>query len=83
MTCKIEQDAFGRDVIWCEVDGRKTALPADQILVRMSDGNVFTAPLMLRGLSRLGPPDVEMVKHFVKEKGIHEPNVFSGDTPDA
>ena len=81
MTCKIEQDAFGRTVIWSEVDGRPTALPADQILVRASDGHVFTAPVGLRGLSRLGPPDVEMIQHFFHEKGLAEPDIFSGDTP--
>ncbi len=81
MTCKIEPDAFGRDTIWCEVDGRPTALPADQILVRASDGNVFTAALGLRGLSRLSPHDVEMVEHFLKERGAAEPVVFAGDTP--
>ena len=82
MTFKIERDAFGRDVIWTEVDGRPTALPADQILVRASDGHCFTAPVGLRGLSRLGPPDVEMIKHFFHEKGLAEPVVFAGDTPD-
>ena len=82
MTCKIEQDAFGRDTIWCEVDGRRTALPADQILVRASDGHVFTAPVGLRGLSRLGPPDVEMIEFFRRERGLAKPVIFAGDTPD-
>ncbi len=82
MTCKIDTDAFGRDTIWTEVDGRKTALPADQILVRASDGHCFTAPVGLRGLSRLGPADVEMIEHYRHEKGIPEPVIFAGDTPD-
>ena len=82
MNCKIDTDAFGRDIIWGEVDGRRTALPADQILVRASDGHCFTAPVGLRGLSRLGPADVEMIEHYRHEKGIPEPVVFSGDTPD-
>ena len=81
MTCKIDTDAFGRDVIWCEVDGRPTALPAEQILVRASDGHVFTAPVGLRGLSRLSAHDVEMIEHYRDEKGMPEPVVFAGDTP--
>ncbi len=81
MTFKIEPDAFGRDVIWTEVDGRPTALPADQILTRASDGHCFTAPVGLRGLSRLGPPDVEMIEFFRRERGLAEPVVFAGDTP--
>ncbi len=81
MTCKIEPDAYGKDVIWTEVDGRATALPAEQILVRASDGHVFTAPVGLRGLSRLSPHDVEMVEHYRHEKGMCEPVVFAGDTP--
>ena len=82
MTCKIDTDAFGRDVIWTEVDGRKTALPADQILIRASDGHVFTAPVGLRGLSRLSLHDVEMIEHYRHEKGLCEPVVFAGATPD-
>ena len=81
MTIKIEPDAFGKDVIWTEVDGRATALPAEQILVRASDGHVFRAPVGLRGLSRLSPHDVEMVMHYRHEKGMCEPVVFAGDTP--
>ncbi len=81
MTCKIEPDAFGRDTIWTEVDGRPTALPADQILVRASDGHCFTAPVGLRGLLRLGPADVEMIEFFRREKGMCEAVVFAGDTP--
>ncbi len=79
MTIKIEPDAYGKDVIWCEVDGRATALPADQILVRASDGHVFRAPVGLRGLSRLAPHDVEMAKHFLAEKGMPKPDIFAGD----
>ena len=82
MTLRIEPDAYGKDVIWCEVDGRPTALPAEQILVRASDGHVFTAPVGLRGLSRLSPHDVEMVEHYRHEKGMSEPVVFAGDLPD-
>ncbi len=82
MTCKIEPDAFGRDVISCEVDGRKTALPADQILIRASDGHVFTASAGLRGLSRLSTHDVEMIEYYRHEKGLCEPVVFAGYAPD-
>ena len=82
MTCRIEPDAYGKDVIWCEVDGRPTALPADHILIRASDGHVFTAPVGLRGLSRLSPADVEMVEHYRHEQGMSEPVVFAGDLPD-
>ena len=80
MTCKIESDAFGKDVIWTEVNGRKTALPAEHIYVRASDGACFTAPINLRGLSRLSPADVEMIEHYRHEKGMCEPVVFAGDT---
>ncbi len=80
MTCKIESDTFGKDVIWCEVDGRPTALPADHIMIRASDGHVFTAPVGLRGLARLSPADVEMVEHWLHEKGVDlKPDIFAGD----
>ena len=81
MTCRIEKDGVGQDVIWCEVDGRPTALPAEHILIRASDGHVFTAPVGLRGLARLSPADVEMVEHYRHERGMCEPVVFAGDTP--
>ena len=81
MTIKIESDAFGKDIIWTEVDGRPTALPAEQILVRASDGHVFTAPVGLRGLSRLSAHDVEMVEHFRDERGLCEAVIFAGYTP--
>ena len=81
MTIRIESDAYGKDIIWTEVGGRPTALPADHVLIRASDGHVFTAPIGLRGLSRLSPHGVEMVEHFLKERGLAEPNVFAGDTP--
>ena len=81
MTIKIEPDARGRDTIWCEVDGRPTPLPADHVLIRASDGHVFTAPIGLRGLSRLSPHDVEMIEFFRREKGLAEPVIFAGDTP--
>jgi len=33
------------------------------------------------GLSRLGPAEAEMVEHWLREAGgLHEPNVFAGDT---
>ncbi len=81
MTIRIEPDAYGKDIIWCEVDGRPTALPTDHILIRASDGHVFTAPVGLRGLARLAPYDVEMVEFYRHEKGMCEPVVFAGDAP--
>ncbi len=34
------------------------------------------------GLSRLAPAEAEMVEHWLREAGgVHEPNVFEGDTP--
>ncbi len=80
MTIKIEPDIYGKDIIWCEVDGRPTALPTDHILIRASDGHVFTAPVGLHGLARLAPHDVEMVEYWLRERGVEiGPNVFAGD----
>ena len=79
MTIKIEPDTYGKDIIWCEVDGRPTALPAEHILIRASDGHVFAAPVGLRGLARLAPHDVGMVEYWLAERGMPEPVVFAGD----
>ncbi len=36
----------------------------------------------MRGLSRLGEAEVEMVEYYLREAGdVSEPDVFAGDTP--
>ena len=80
MTIKIVPDAYGKDILWTEVDGRPTALPADHILIRASDGHVFKAPTGLKGLFRLAQHDVEMVEYWLRERGAEiEPKIFAGD----
>jgi hypothetical protein len=84
MTCWIETDSHGRECIFCDsaavgADVRRQALNADTVLIRASDGHVFTAPLGLSGLSRLSHADVEMVEHWLRERDMPSPNIFAGD----
>ena len=82
MTVRIEKDNHGRDVIWSEVGGKAVPLPAEHILVRLSDGHIFITSAGLPGLNPLRPHEPEMVKHWLREKGAEiAPNVFAGDTP--
>lgn len=77
MTIEIKTDANGNEVIILTEPHR--GLHTDHIYVRACDGAVFTAPPGL--LSRLGAPEVEMVKYYLDQNdGPCPPNVFEGDT---
>ena len=81
MTCWIEEDQFGRDTIFCNsaevgADVRKQALHADCLYIRASDGRAFTYG---KPLSNLAPHDAEMAKHFMDEKGMPTPDIFTGE----
>ena len=85
MTCWIEKDGDGRDCIYCNsaevgADVRTQALHADTLFIRASDGQFFTGPQDLVGMSRLAPHDVEMAKHLMAERGMPAPNIFSGES---
>ena len=83
---KLKTDARGCATIVLSDEARfgrrPRGLGVDNILVRASDGAVFTARPNLPGLSRLGAPEVEMVEFYLREvDGPRAPNVFAGDTP--
>lgn len=85
MSCWIEKTPDGKDCIFCDsadvgCDNQTQALPAEQILIRASDGHVFKAPPGLKGLFRLAPHDVAMVEYWLRERGVEiGPNIFAGD----
>ena len=88
MTIKIETDANGCTMIILSDPARFGARPrglaVNNILIRASDGAVFTARPDLPGLSRLGAPEVEMVEFYLRETGklTNRPlDIFAGDTP--
>ncbi len=67
-----DEERFGR---------RPRGLAVNNILIRASDGAVFTARPDLPGLSRLGAPEAEMVEYYLdNEGGPRAPNVFAGDS---
>ncbi len=76
MTVWMDKTANGRDCLRNDASGRTKALPADCILVRMSDGAVTIAEP--EKLPCLSPAQAEMVKYFLAEKGMAEPDVFAG-----
>ena len=81
MTCWIEKDGDGRDCIYCNsaevgADVRTQALHADSLFIRVSDGQFFIAG---EPLPRLAPHDVEMAKHFLAERGMPAPDIFTGE----
>ena len=86
MTCRIETDAQGRETIVTDsADNAGTnskitgqGLPADSVFIRLSDGACFTKT---PPLNRLSPAEVDMVNHFIEEKGAPQPDVFAGDPP--
>ncbi len=85
MTIKIETDPKGHTTIILTDEARfgrrPRGLAADNILIRASDGAVFTARPNLPGLSRLGAPEVEMVEFYLREvDGPRAPNIFAGDS---
>ena len=83
MTVWIEKNKFDTDILRTDsaelgCERHPKALPADHILIRASDGHVFTAPPRVP-LARLSAPQAEMVKHFLDKKGMPEPDVFMGE----
>ena len=86
MTITIKTDNHGKDVIWSEVGGKTVPLPVENLFVRLADGHVFNlgggAP-GTRGanLSRLRPHEPEMVDHWLSNKDLPEPDIFSGEPP--
>ena len=84
MALRIETDAYGRDVIWSEVGGKKVPLEVDSLFVRAVNGHIFTSAAPgVRGsmLSRLSPHEVEMVEFWLDKQGVHELNIFDGEPP--
>ena len=83
MTVRIETDPIGRDVIWSEVGGKAVRLPVENILIRASDGHVFTTPpgsYRWTVLERLRPHEVAMVEFWLREKAVEiAPNIFAGE----
>ena len=90
MTVRIETDALGQETIVTDSADNaglnskitKQGLPTDQVYMRLSDGQVFTAvigSLGPDGPTRLSPAEVDMVQHYLREKGAPEPDVFAGD----
>ncbi len=82
----IETDPRGHEMILLVDEAKygasKKCLPVQNILVNASTGQFFHAPPSLTGLSRLAPAEAAMVEHWLREAGgVHEPNVFAGDTP--
>ena len=83
MTVWITKNKFGTDILRNDSEELGCArhprsLPADHILIRASDGHVFTAPPKVP-LARLSAPQAEMVKHFLDKNGMPEPVIFSGE----
>ena len=63
---------------------RPRGLAVNNILIRASDGAVFTARPNLPGLERLSAPEVEMVEFYLREtdKLTNRPlDIFVGDPP--
>ena len=81
MTCRIETDGTGQECVMIDrEDGRTQALATNNVFVRLADGHVFTGPTDLRGLSRLSQLEVEMVHHWLRERGAEiGPDIFAGD----
>lgn len=76
MTVWIDTTRDGRDCLRNDADGKTKSLPADCILVRMSDGAVtICEPTALPALSAA---QCEMIEHFLAERGMATPNVFAG-----
>ncbi len=85
MTVWITKGRVGGDVLHIDsrefgCERRPKVLLADDILIRVSTGHVFTAPPEVP-LRRLSVPQVEMVKHFLDERGMPKINLFSGEPP--
>ncbi len=83
---KIETDQRGHEMILLADESKygksEKCHPVQNILVHAATGEFFHAPPGLTGLSRLAPAEAEMVEHWLREAGgVHEPNVFPGDTP--
>ena len=84
MTCWIEKDSGGRNVIVTDRadmarSGSSTitsqGLHADHVFVRL-DGQVFTSGTPL---SRLSPAVAEMVEYYLAERGMPKPDIFAGE----
>ena len=58
------------------------AFAMENVLIRVSDGQGFVAPVGLRGLPRPSPAEAEMVDHHVAERGVAKADVFAGDPGD-
>ncbi len=81
MTVFMDKTANGKDCIRTNSEevgagSRTKSLPADWILVRMSDGVVTIAEP--EKLPCLSAAQCEMIKFFLAEKGMAEPDVFAG-----
>ena len=81
MTVWMDKTGNGRDCLRTDSEavgaaGKVKSLPVDYILVRASDGHVFTAEPTK--LPRLSSAQVEMVEHFLDKKGMAKPDIFAG-----
>ena len=85
MTHHIETDENGRDVIVTNKPDMARSgpsriasqgLPADHVYIRLNDGQCFTTSTPL---ARLSPAEVEMIGHYLAEKGAPDPDVFTGE----
>ncbi len=83
MTVWIEKNRFGTDVLRTNspelgAERHPKSLPADHILIRASDGQIFTLPPEVP-LRRLSSAQVEMVEYFLAERGMPKINIFVGE----
>ena len=78
MSVEIIVDRNGRDLL--QLDGGERHLDPSLIFVRAVDGVAFIARDGF--YSRLGPPgradDVELIEHWLSERGVPEPVVKIG-----
>ena len=86
MKIEIKTDPNGHEIITLvdlpKYGARPKGIHTKNILIRACDGEVFSAPPHLPGLSRLGEPEAAMVKFYLeKSGGPCTPNVFAGAAP--